>query len=114
MMMSTSRARLKRNNFLLKKLCRTKNKTKIKNILQEGGKDLTNCICECALNLIKGNVPLTPYQFSRLKKHKRTLRVLSDKRVSKKKKKYTVNQKGAGLFPLIFTPIIKALAGSIL
>lgn len=86
----------------------------MKSILIEGGKDLTNCICECALNVIKGNVPLSQSQFSRLKKHKRTLRDLSNKKVSKKKKKHIVNQKGAGLFPLLITPIIKALAGSIL
>lgn len=114
MMLATSRARLKRNSLLLKKLCRTKNKTKLKSVLREGGEDLMSCICECALNLIKGNVPVTSNQFTRLKKHKRTLRVLSDKKLSKKKKKHIVNQKGAGLFPLIFTPIIKALAGSIL
>ena len=113
-MQSTSRARFRRNRLSLMELKRTKNKEKIKKILELGGKDLTNCICECAMNVIKGNVPLTKAQFKQMKRYKTSLQQLSNKKISQRKRNTIVNQKGAGLLPLLIGPIIKALAGSIL
>lgn len=114
-MMKKSKQRLKKHRLALKELAKVNTKYKRrKEILQKGGKDLTSCICECVLNLIKGNVPLTRKQFLRLKAHRQSLESLINKRVAAKKKYKIIQQKGGRLFPLLFTPIIKALAGSVL
>ena len=64
------------------------------------------CLCECALNILHGNVPLTTAQKQKLRCHKNTLRTLGSKKISlTKKKKKLVNQKGG---------FISALAGPVL
>ena len=58
-------------------------------------------VCECALNAIKGNVPLTSYQKAKLRGHKRTLRKLADKSIPLFKKRRLIVQKGGFLGVLI-------------
>ena len=52
-------------------------------------------ICECSLNVLKGNIPLTPSQKKSLAKYKTTLRKISSKKGSlSTKKKYIVQDGG--------------------
>ena len=67
---------------------------KRKAILKNASKELVTCLCECALNIIKGKVPLTPGQKKKLAKHKIHLRTLSDKKVPHFKRKRLLIQKG--------------------
>lgn len=110
-----SKSRLERHRLTLQHLARSniKNKTR-QNIVKEGGKDLRSCICECALNVLKENVPLSKNQWIKLKRLRKPIEVLASKRVPVKKKKTIIQQKGGRLFPLLFTPIIKALAGAVI
>ena len=59
-----------------------------------------NCICECAKNVLKGNVRLTPVQLTKLKKYKKAVRELSLKTTSPKKKRILL-QRGGFLSALI-------------
>jgi len=100
--------RLKDHAAVLKRLVKSSNKQRSKIIL-EGGDDLIKCLCECADNTIKCNVPLTSTQLKKLSRHKSIVRALACKKLSLKlKKKKILNQKGGFLLPLLI-PIISAI-----
>ena len=80
-------------------------------LLKSASGDLIKCLCECVLNVIKGNVPLTPAQKRRLKRHKKDLRFLA-KRNSSLTKKKKVLQKG-GLLPAVLAPILGTILPAI-
>ena len=79
-------------------------------IIQGANKELIACLCECALNILNGNVPLKPYDKKKLKKYKHHLRALANKSVSVQKKKRALRQKG-GFLGALLTPILGALGG---
>ena len=78
-----------------------------KTILRDRG--LLTCLCECSKNILKDNVPLSPCQKRKLRRHRKSLRELTLKKVSKKKKN-KILQKGGFLGALI-TPILSLLGG---
>jgi hypothetical protein len=87
----------------LKALARAKDKATIKRLLKEGGQGLQTALRECALNIIRGNVKLSPQQLQRLKKHKNSLRELAKKRTSVKRR-IQIEQRG-GFFWDLVTPL---------
>ena len=64
--------------------------------ITKADRSLVDCLCECADNMLRGNVPLTKPQKEKLKRNKAELRVLTKKSVSLKKKK-PILQKGGFL-----------------
>lgn len=98
----------------LKQLSRTKEKRKRNNILKKGGTDLTKCLCECALNVIKGNVPLSSKQFDKLKPFKNPITKLGNKRIPLYRKRKIIQQSGGSLLTVLLTPILGALASKFL
>ena len=90
-----------------------------KAILRGADKDLLQCLSECALNIVKGNVPLTSAQKGGLSKYKQKLRKVADKKVSLKQKQKIVQTGGfasALLVPLIgkvIAPLAIKAIGSI-
>lgn len=94
---------------LLKKLCKS-DKRNQKKILLQGGKSLQHCLRECVVNVLSGTVPLSKHQFNKLKRYRSTLRELSKKRTSLKKR-IKIEQKG-GFLASLLVPIIGSLVGS--
>lgn len=78
--------------------------------ISEGGPGLIKAVCECALNILKGRVPLSSTQKARLKRHKKDLRTLTRKKTSLKTKK-RILQKGGFLHPLL-APLLAPIIGS--
>ena len=78
-----------------------------KSILRDKG--LLTCLCECSKNILKGNVSLSSVQKKKLRCHKRSLRELTLKKTSKKKRNKIV-QKG-GFLDALITPILSLLGG---
>ena len=108
--MNCSNMALKRSQLpVLRQLCHC-NKYIRNQILEQGGKPLQHCLRECALNVIKGNVPLSKSQLKKLKKHKKHLRDLSRKNTSLKKR-IQIEQRGGFLASLLL-PIVGSLAGA--
>ncbi|XP_022106617.1 uncharacterized protein LOC110987822 [Acanthaster planci] len=70
---------------------------KRKDILKHADKEVVTCLCECALNVLKARVPLTPSQKKKLSRHKTHLRALTDKMSSYAKRKQLLVQKGGFL-----------------
>ena len=49
-------------------------------IIQGANRELVHCLCECALNVLNGNIPLKPAEKRKLKKYKHHLRTLGAKK----------------------------------
>jgi len=79
--------------------------------LKNCDKALMDCFSECAKNVLKGNVPLSKRQFSRLEREKTNVRALASKRTSLRKKRRVV-QRG-GFIGALLMPAVAAL-GSLL
>lgn len=56
-----------------------------KHLITKADRSLVDCLCECADNILRDNVPLTNLQKENLKRNKAGLRTLTKKLVSLKK-----------------------------
>lgn len=74
-----------------------------KQLLENIDNECIKAICECCHNTLSGNIPLTAQQKEQLSVHKITLRKLSKRKVSLKKKREIISQKGGFLNILIPT-----------
>lgn len=103
-----------KNSALLQALVHASPKQR-KALIQHADKTLIRHICECSLNILKGNIPLTGNEKKSLKKYKAILRRLVHKKhKSVNKKKKILNQKGGSVLPLIIGPVIAALINKFL
>lgn len=84
-----------------------------KALLQKSDNKLVRHICECALNVLVGNVPLDKRHKSKLRKHASILRTLAEPRVSLCKKKKLIIQRG-GFLPALLAPIIGTVLASLI
>ena len=104
--------RIKKHCGLLKWLSNAK-PAQTKAFIKGADKDIINTLCECSLNILGGNVPLSQKQKQKLKKYKRNLRQLADKKLSLKRKKSLLQTKGGGLLGVllggILPPIVSLL-----
>ena len=68
-------------------------------------------LCELCLNVIKGHLPLNKNAFHRLKRHRKTLETLANKRMPMKEKRQFINQKGGiiGQLATIALPLLTHL-----
>ena len=100
--------RLKNNSDFLCVLSKCKPKVRSA-ILEHADNDLVKTLSECALNTISGKIPISPAHKKKLSRHRNTLRQLSHKRVSLKKKKGILNQRGGNLLRLLLPPVVAVL-----
>jgi len=99
-----------RRNFCVLHNLQNSSKYKRNKLLKEADKDTINSICECIYNILFGDVDLTPEEFNQLKRERQFLRKLVQKRLSLKKKKELLIQKG-GALPVILGPALALAAG---
>ena len=104
--------RIRSNLPYLQVLAKSKPKIR-KVIIEHGPSDVMLCICECAVNVLKGTVPISASQKRRLLRYKKHLRALANKRISRAKKKKLLNQKGGNLLSAFLPPVLNVL-GSLL
>ena len=90
-----------------------KSKPKLRKILIDNvPESVITAICECCWNLLKRVIPLTSPWLRCLAPHKTHLRALANKKVSRKKKKQYLNQKGGNL--LMALPSVLGVLSSLL
>lgn len=94
----------KKHADILRALCHL-NTNQRASVLEKADSKLVKCIVECALNILKGNVPVNQAQKSKLKKHAPILRNLVSKGSLKSKKKIIVQQ-GGSFLPALLLPIV--------
>lgn len=81
-----------------------------KAVLKAADKSRIQSVCECAHNLLKGNIAVSDQQKRKLRKHKQALRRLVKKGESLGKKRRFIIQKGGGvLIPLLLSTVLQAL-----
>ena len=74
-----------------------------KAIIGAADHELMSCLCECAQNILNGNVPLTKSHLKHLQWYHSDVRTLAKKRAPKHKKK-KILQKG-GFLSALLAPI---------
>ena len=74
-----------------------------KAIIGAADHDLIKCLCECAQNILKGNVPMDKHHLKKLKRYRTDVRNLAQRRTAKHTKK-KILQKG-GFLPALLAPI---------
>jgi hypothetical protein len=79
-----------------------------KDIIASATSDQIRALCECADNLLRGNVTLSSEQKKKLAKHKHLVHHLVDGKIGWKKKRATLNQHG-GSIPLLLASVLPAL-----
>lgn len=89
------------------------NEEQRKALLRKADSKLVRRICECALNVLLGNVPLSNSHKSRLRKHAPALRVLAKPNITLARKKNLIVQRG-GFLPALLAPIIGTVLASLL
>lgn len=102
--------RLRTSQPFLHLLARSGTKRR-KSLLKQATKEELATLFEICLNILRGHLPLTPQLHKKLKKERKTLRTLANKRISIKRKKALVNQKGGFLGTLagIALPLLAQL-----
>jgi hypothetical protein len=96
-----------RSNFRTLQVLKTAHPKLRKAIISNCNKELVNCISECALNVLNGNLPCNA---RKLRKHKAALRKVVDRHVPLSGKKRLIVQRGGFLLPLL-SAILPTLAG---
>ena len=76
-------------------------------ILKGADKDLLQCLSECAHNILRGNVHLTPNQKAKLTKYKQKIRQVADKQTSLKTKQKTFQT--GGFLPALLAPLLSSV-----
>lgn len=104
-----------RRNYKFLKLLKKSQKAKRKSLLKKADKDQILCLCDCANNILKGNVQLKPKEKKQLSRHKTALRTLASGKGSRniKKKRSLLIQKG-GFLPALLAPVLSGLAGGLI
>lgn len=100
-------ARLKKQAAVMKMLSLSK-PAATKAILKTASPDLVHVLTECCLNVLKGNVSLTPRQRKNLARYKRIMRQLSRKSMPLKKKKQLLQT--GGFLQYLLKPIVGLLS----
>ena len=79
----------------------------IKTFIKSADNKFIKTVCECSLNVLRGNVPISIKHKQRLKRYKKDLRQLADKKVSlKHKKKLLLNKRGYNIVSGILKAIV--------
>ncbi len=100
--------RIKRNLPDLDFLSKCKSTTR-KAVILKGDQDLIYAVCEIVLNVLNGNIKVEKSLLEKLKPYKNCLRKLVHKHNTLKKKKYIINQKGAGWMSFLIPPVIETV-----
>ena len=82
-------------------------------ILSHCSNDIIKAICECVLNLLKGNIIISKHQKDRLVKHRQDLRKLVRKKVPLYKEREILVQKGGSFLGLLLPAAITAITSLI-
>ena len=96
--------RMKKQAVCLQMLIKTKNAKLRKAILEHADSELIRALCECAHNILRGNVKMTPREKTRLRKYHTKLRLIARKNVSVKQKRRHLQQTG-GFLPALLAPL---------
>ena len=82
-------------------------------LLANADGELIKCICQCAAKVLDGSVNITKQEKRKLKKYKRILRQLRERKKSLSIKKKAIVQTGGGFLLSLIPAVVGALASLI-
>ena len=88
--------------------------TQRKKLLQHANKEQIDSMCECALNVVKRNVPIDDCTKSALCKHKNAICEVALKKRPLARRKKILIQKGGAFLPIILQTVLPLLASALL
>ena len=100
---------LKKYSQYLRVLQKSSPKVRRKLVVKQCSPEFIKCICECAKNVLVGNVELSPVHKRQLKRYRHSLRKLALKKTSLTAKKKIVQT--GGFLGALLGPIVKVLGG---
>src|SRR5436190_4671672 len=103
---------VKDNIQLLRALARMSPK-RAQVFLKSADKDLVQSLCECALNILNGNVPLRACQHRDLYRHRHVLRRLIDGDRRWRVKRRVLAQRGGSLMGSLLLPILATVLSNV-
>ena len=86
-------SRLRKHATLLRLLAKA-SPSVARSIIKVADADLIDLLSECAHNILKGNIRLTPKRKQQLRRHANSLRKIATKKTSINARKRTIAQKG--------------------
>jgi hypothetical protein len=98
---------LRRNAHFLKLLYKSSPAIRRKLLRNHCSPDFITCVCECAKNVLVGNVPLNSSQKATLRRRYNSLKELALKKTSQKKRKQIIQS--GGFLGALLGPIISVL-----
>ena len=102
-----------RSNYHTLKVLKTADPKLRKAIISNCNEELVNCISECVLNVLNGNIKLTVCKTRKLKKHNAALCMVVDRHVPLYDKKKLLVQRRGFLLPSL-SAVLPTLASLIL
>jgi len=103
--------RVVENQAFLRLLHNTSAKQR-KSLIKTANRAQILSVCECAFNILKRNIPLSPQQISQLRKARNIVYKIADKKVPLPKKQKLLEQSG-GFLPALIAPIIGTILGAV-
>lgn len=104
--------RLKRNIGGLQLLANAK-KQQRNAFINTASKDQIECLCDCANNFLKGNIPFSEAEVRKLKRYQKQIRFLANKDNNDIEGKRKILVQYGGFLPALLTPIL-SVAGLLL
>ena len=100
--------RLKRNITIIKALDRLSPK-QFKAVIQHSDKDLLFCISNIIHNVSTGKIPVKKATLNKLKRYRKEIYKLCDRKVSLPQRKKILIQRGAGILSILLPTVIGSL-----
>ena len=98
-------SRLAKRQFLCLQLLNRTHNTKLrKAILEYADAELISALCECAHNILRGTVRLTPREKARLRRYTSDLRTIANRKTAVTRRRRILQQKG-GFLPALLAPL---------
>ena len=80
-----------------------------KRILEKVSSELIRCLCDCAHNVLQGNVNISRHHKQKLKPHKTKLRKLANCKVALKTKQRIIQK--VGFLPILLSALTPVISG---
>ena len=109
--MKRKASRVSSNEAYLRLLHDTNSKQR-KQLIKIGNSDQINSVCECAFNILRKNITLNPTQLSKLRRYRKFVYRVADKKIPISQKRKALEQSG-GFLPALLAPILGVALGGI-
>ena len=83
-----------------------------KALIRTASEEQLRSVCECALNILRQQVHLSPKQIAELRKHRSLVYKLADRSIPIPRKRKLLEQSG-GVLPALLVPVLSSVLGAV-